>query len=66
MILPEGEGVKNLGSSVLGANLRRLSEDWQAQWGHPLLLAETCVKPSVYRGTVYLASNWIAVGLTQG
>ena len=66
LIRAEGEGVQNLGSYVLGANLRRLSGDWQAQWGHPLLLAETVVKVSAYRGTVYLASNWIAVGLSHG
>ena len=66
LILPAGADVPNLGSCVLGANLQRLSADWQAAWGHPLLLAETFVERRLYRGTVYRAANWIAVGLTKG
>ena len=34
LILPAATGVKNLGSYVLGANLRRLSADWERNWGH--------------------------------
>ena len=64
LILPEGQGVKNLGSYVLGRNLRRLSEDWEQTWGHRLELAE--VDPKRYQGTVYLASNWKRVGRTRG
>ncbi len=66
LILPEGQGVKNLGSHVLGRNLRRLSEDWEQTWGHRLELAETFVDPKRYQGTVYLASNWKRVGRTRG
>ena len=33
---------------------------------HPLELAETFVEPQKYRGTVYLASNWIKLGLSKG
>ena len=66
LILPAGTDVPNLGSCVLGANLQRLSADWQAAWGHPVLLAETFVEMRVYKGTVYRAANWIAVGLTKG
>ena len=66
VMLPEGTGVKNLASRLLGLNLRRLSADWQAHWGHPLELAETFVEPQKYRGTVYLASNWIKLGLSKG
>ncbi len=66
LLLPAGQGEKNLGSRVLGANLRRLSEDWEAAWGHPLELAETFVDIQRYKGTVYLAANWRELGLTQG
>ena len=66
LLLERGRGVKNLASHVLGLNLRRLSADWQAHWGHPLELAETFVNPQKYRGTVYLASNWIKLGLSKG
>lgn len=56
----------NLASQVLGANLRRLAADWQARYGHPVLLAETFVDPARFRGTCYRASNWIEVGQSKG
>lgn len=56
----------NLASRVLGANLRRLSADWQAVYGHPVLLAETFVDRARFRGTCYRAANWICVGQTKG
>jgi hypothetical protein len=56
----------HLASRLLAANLRRLSGDWQAKYGHPVLLAETFVDPSRFRGTCYRASNWIALGQTRG
>jgi hypothetical protein len=55
-----------LASQVLGANLRRLSQDWQQRYGHPVLLAETFVDAARRRGTCYLASNWLKVGQTKG
>jgi hypothetical protein len=55
-----------LASQVLGANLRRLSRDWETKYGHGVLLAETFVDSSRFRGTCYLASNWLEVGQTQG
>jgi hypothetical protein len=30
-------------SEVLAANLRRLSQDWEKAYGHPIVLAETFV-----------------------
>jgi hypothetical protein len=51
---------------VLGANLRRLALDWQARFGYPVLLAETFVDVSRFRGTCYRASNWIYLGQTHG
>ena len=66
LILPAAAGVQNLGSYLLGANLRRLSADWEQSWGHPLLLAEAFVEMRRYKGSVYLAANWIAVGVTKG
>lgn len=56
----------NLASRVLGANLRRLSADWQAVYGHPVLLAETFVDQARFQGTCYRASNWACVGQTKG
>ena len=66
LILGAAAGVQNLGSYVLGANLRRLSADWERNWGHPLLLAEAFVEMRRYKGSVYLAANWIPVGVTKG
>jgi len=58
--------IKNLASKVLALNVRRLSNDWQTIYGHPLYLAETFVDLSHFKGTCYQASNWIPVGLTKG
>jgi len=58
--------VEHLASRVLGANLRRLSRDWQATYGHPVLLAETFVDLSRFRGTCYRAANWVHLGQTRG
>jgi hypothetical protein len=65
LILP-GLRVPNLASRILGANLARLSADWQAIHGHPLLLAETFVDPERFAGTCYRAANWIEAGATRG
>ena len=44
----------------------RIGADWLTHFKQPLLLLETFVDPTRYRGTVYRASNWICVGQTQG
>jgi hypothetical protein len=66
LVLPERARYPNLASRVLGLVLRRLSEDWQAQWGHPVLLVESFVDETRYRGTCYRACGFEAVGLTEG
>ncbi len=58
--------VPHLASKILATNLRRLSDDWQRRWGHPVHLAETFVDPRRFRGTCYRASNWIHLGQTAG
>ncbi|MHB1956130.1 MAG: ISAs1 family transposase [Sulfobacillus sp.] len=65
LILPDAH-VPHLGSRVLGLALRRLSCDWQVIHGHPVVLTETFIDPSRFRGTVYWAANWQAVGTTRG
>jgi hypothetical protein len=60
LLLP-GERVPNLASRILGLTLARLSADRQAVHGHRLLLAETFIDPSRFRGTCYRAANWIDV-----
>jgi len=51
---------------VLGLCLRRLNDDWQGQWGHPVLVIESFVDESRFRGTCYRACGFEAVGLTEG
>jgi len=58
--------VKSLASKVLAYNLRRLSRDWQATWGHPVLLAETFVDAARFRATCYRAANWLRLGQSAG
>ena len=55
----------NLASQVLGANLRRLSGDWQAVFGHPILVAETFIDLR-FAGTCYRAAGWEELGQTSG
>jgi hypothetical protein len=65
LILPEAR-IPNLGSRVLRLTLDRLSADWQARYGHPVLVVETFVDPEQFCGTVYTAQGWQEVGLTDG
>lgn len=65
LILPEWH-LRNLGSRVLSLMERRVVADWQARFGHALLLLETFVDPRRFHGGVYRAANWVELGLTQG
>jgi hypothetical protein len=65
LLLP-GYSVPNLGSRILRLTLDRLSQDWQAQYGHPILVVETFVDPDQFCGTVYTANGWIELGETDG
>lgn len=58
--------VPDLGSWILGRISRRISQDWQAKYGHPVVLLETFVEAQRFRGTVYRAANWQRVGQTTG
>ena len=66
LVLPERQHYPNLASRVLGLGLKRLNADWQQQWGHPVVLVESYVDESQYRGTCYRACGFQAVGLTAG
>src|SRR5438552_2143284 len=65
LILPDWH-LFNLGSCVLSLCQRRLPRDWEAAFGHGVVLLETFVDPQRHRGTVYRAANWIYVGNTRG
>ena len=65
LILPEWH-FPNLASRILSLCQKRLPADWQAVFGHQVLLIETFVDPQRFRGTIYKAANWIYVGDTKG
>ena len=58
--------IPNLASKALALNCRRLSPDWQESYGHPVVLAETFVDPSAFKGTCYKAAGWVDIGFTKG
>jgi hypothetical protein len=58
--------VPDLGSWILGQVAGRIGRDWQAKYGHPVVLLETFVERERFRGTVYRAANWQPVGTTAG
>ena len=58
--------VPNLASKVLALTTQRLSADWQAVYGHPVVLAETFVDPTRLAGTSYRATGWQYLGDTRG
>lgn len=58
--------VKHLASKVLALALKRLHDDWQNAYHHPVYLAETFVDVSRFAGTCYKAANWQCVGYTKG
>jgi hypothetical protein len=58
--------VPHLASHVLGRVVRRIREDWKKIYGHEVVLLETFVDVSRFRGTCYRGANWRYVGRTKG
>jgi hypothetical protein len=58
--------VKCLASHILGEMARRIAEDWERAYGHPVYFLETFVDPERHRGTCYRAANWVVLGRTTG
>ena len=65
LILPWVQ-VPHLASHLLGRMARALLADWERLYGHSIYYLETFVDPARFRGTCYLAANWIALGQTTG
>lgn len=55
-----------LASHILGLIARRISQDWQQLYHHPLYYLETFVDTERFAGTCYKAANWIYQGDTTG
>jgi len=58
--------VPHLASHLLGRIARRLSDDWQALYHHPIVLLESFVDIERFRGACYRAANWTCVGRSVG
>ena len=65
LILPWVQ-VPHLASHLLGQIAKRISDDWNQKYGHPLYLLETFVECERFRGICYHAANWRPVGQTKG
>ncbi|WP_157833451.1 Druantia anti-phage system protein DruA [Desulfotruncus alcoholivorax] len=50
----------------MSLNLKRLSADWLAVYGHHLVLVETFVEHSRFTGTCYRAAGCLRLGQTSG
>ena len=61
-----GVRVPHLASRILALNCACLSSDWEATYGHPVLLAETFVDINMFKGTCYRAAGWEEIGRTKG
>lgn len=66
MIVPEAQGIKNIGSRILSVIEKRISVDWQQRYGHPILGVETYVDPEIFEGSCYKGAGWTKLGLTTG
>jgi hypothetical protein len=58
--------VPHLASHLLATLARRVRDDWQAKYGHPVHALETFVECDRFKGTCYRAANWLRLGSTQG
>jgi Druantia protein DruA len=58
--------VPDLASHLLNRIAGRLSQDWQAKYGHPIHLLESFVQADRFLGRCYRAAGWIALGSTTG
>jgi len=58
--------VDHLASHILGRMAKRVPQDWQRLYAHPVYWLETFVDTSRFRGTCYRAANWQVIGTTSG
>lgn len=56
----------NLASTMLGMVLRQVGADFETQYGYRPWLVESFVDTEHFSGTCYKATNWSAIGQTQG
>lgn len=65
-ILADPHQLPNLATRSLALCCARLSADWLALWGHPLVAVESFVDGQLFRGTAYKAAGWKRLDDTSG
>jgi hypothetical protein len=65
LILPWVQ-VPHLASHILGRMAKIVPHDWQKLYAHPVYWLETFIDPARFKGTCYLAANWMMLGRTTG
>jgi len=66
VILAKPQELPNLASRAMSLCLKRLSDDWQEHYQHPILLVESFVDRQLFRATAYKACGWQALGYSSG
>ena len=66
LILADRRQWPNLATRVLALSCQRLSQDWLARHGHPVVAVESFVDGQLFRGTCYKAAGWTLLGETSG
>lgn len=66
VILADRHKLPNLASRALSLCLRRLSQDWQKKYRHPLVMVESFVDRELHNATAYKASGWEPLGYSSG
>ena len=58
--------VKYLASHLLACMAKRIAQDWQEIYGHPIYFLTTFIDTERFTGSCYRAANWIYLGDTTG
>jgi predicted transposase YbfD/YdcC len=66
VLLADRHQFPNLASRALALCSRRLSDDWQTAYGHPIVVVESFVDRQLFHGTAYKAAGWTLLGPTAG
>jgi len=66
VLLGDRRQFPNLATRALGLCCQRLSQDWLAVHGHPILAVESFVDGQLFRGTAYKAAGWTRLDDTSG
>ena len=66
LVLTDRHQLPNLASRALALCCQRLSADWLARYGHPIVAVESFVDAQITFGTSYKASGWTMLGGTAG